>query len=74
MTTLEEALEVVKQEKKVQKEAVAVNKDNPLPGYENVKNIGQCEGCVGDSIPCTVEINKLIVWRTGNSGVKAVCW
>jgi hypothetical protein len=68
-TTLEEALEVVKQEKKetkkkkkkVQKEAVALNKDDPPPGYKNMENNGQCEGCVGDSIPCTVEIDKLIM-------------
>jgi hypothetical protein len=81
-TTLGEAPEVVKQEmketkkkkKKVQEEAVALNKDDPLPGYENVENNGQCEGCVGDSIPCAVEIDKLIAWRTGDSGVKAVCW
>jgi hypothetical protein len=81
-TTLEEAPEVVKQEKKetkkkkkkVQKEAVTLNKDDPLPGYENMENNGWCEGCVGDSVPCAVEINKLIAWRTGDSRVKAVCW
>jgi hypothetical protein len=79
---LGEASEVVKQEKKetkkkrkkVQKEAVALNKDDPPPGYENVENNGRCEGCVGDSVPCAVEIDKLIAWRTGDSGVKAVCW
>jgi hypothetical protein len=81
-TMLGEASEVVKQEKKetkkkkkkVQKEAVALNKDDPPPGYENVENNRQCEGCVGDSVPCAVEIDKLIAWRTGDSGVKAVCW
>jgi hypothetical protein len=81
-TMLGEASEVVKQEKKetkkkrkkVQKEAVALNKDDPPPGYENMENNGRCEGCVGDSVPCMVEIDKLIVWRTGDSGVKAVCW
>jgi hypothetical protein len=82
MTTLEEAPEVVKQEmkemkkkkKKVQKEAVALNKDDPPPGYENVENNGRCEGCMGDSVPCGVEIDKLIAWRTGDSRIKTVCW
>jgi hypothetical protein len=81
-TMLGEASEVVKQEKKemkkkrkkVQKEAVALNKDDPPPGYENMENNGRCEGCMGDSVPCAVEINKLIAWRTGDSRVKAVCW
>jgi hypothetical protein len=70
----QEKKETKKKRKKVQKEAVALNKDDPLPGYENVENNRRCEGCVGDSVPCAVEIDKLIAWRTGDSGVKAVCW
>jgi alpha-galactosidase/6-phospho-beta-glucosidase family protein len=62
-----------KKKKKVQKEVVALNKDDPPPDYENVENNGQCEGCMGDSVPCTVKIDKLIAWRMGNSGVKAIC-